>query len=398
MKKNKLDFLVFTALALLFLFAGCGKKETGQAVASGEASAKSVAQQVIKIGTISPNTGNTAFLGELMGTLVEYVGDEVNGMGGINGAKVEIIREDSAGTSVGAATAAQKLINVDKVTAIIGPLFTTCVLAAKPIAEQSKTPLIVATSSHKDIFAENGYVFSIDAANEVSVKLLSKYLYDEKGFRKLSILGSYNDQTLDMINIFDRLWKEYGGNDVSHATFNPGTEDFRTDLTLIKNQNPDVIWIKADADEMKTIVRQMFELGLDKVFIATDYQAIQAADFFDSFGKLLDGHFCYTQNGLASDAPTKAKYDAFTVGYRARYGNDPDAMVVLYYDTFYILFEALKKGTYSGEALRNAIGSTEDFTGASGYVTFDSWGRSTGSSTIVEYKDGKSFVSPFKIQ
>lgn len=131
----------------------------------------------IKIGLIGPATGDTAFLGEQMKQLMEFVQKEVNDAGGINGKSVTFYMEDDAGTSSGAATAAQKLVDVTKVDALVGPLFTSCVLAVKPIVNNAKVPTMIPTSADQGIFQENGYIYSLDAANEISVKLSSQYLF-----------------------------------------------------------------------------------------------------------------------------------------------------------------------------------------------------------------------------
>jgi branched-chain amino acid transport system substrate-binding protein len=375
---GKLLSLVMVLMLPGFLFAG--------------GSSDQAKQSEIKVGFICPLTGDAAFLGEEMSTLVKYVDKEINGTGGINGMKVNIIMEDDAGGSSGAAKAAQKLTSVDKVSAIVGPLFTTCVLAAKPIVNGSKTPLITGTSNHDDIFLEKGYVFSIDATDELVVKNLVKHLNGMKGYKKISLLGAYNDQTLQMLKLFRDLWP---GEIVSEATYNPGTEDFRTELTKVKGVNPDVLWVGADTEEMVRIVRQMTELGMKDLYIAGDYQAIQQ-DFLDRMGSVVDGRLCYSQGGVGGDEPTKNKADAFISGYKNQFSADPDPVLLIYYDCLRIVFEALKKGAYSGEKLRDAMAATKDFVGTSGHISFDSKGASEGSSTVIEYRNGKRVQVPLK--
>lgn len=394
--------ILFMALVLIISLFGCGGQQptpaSTQAPTEPPAAADTVAPtdmpvppQPIKIGVIAPTTGDMGFLGDLIKQLIEFVQTDVNGKGGINGQPVTILLEDDGGTSAGAVTAAQKLITVDKVDALVGPLFTSSIIAVKPIATEANVPVMIATSADPQIFAENGYVFSLDVGNEVSVNLLSDYLFNAKGFKKLAILGEYNDQTLSMIDIFNQDWTDKGGTVVSSATFNPGTDDFRTTLTQIKQQNPDVIWIKSNTQELQTIIRQMTELGMNEVFIATDYQAIQN-DFYTNVGTVVDGRLAYTQNGVATDPETMAKYTEFSDAYSKAYGAAPEAFISLLYDDFGLLFQAMQTGATSGPDLRSALASIKQFTGVTGFITFDSTGRSSGSSTILEYKDGETSV------
>lgn len=191
---KKLLCALLAVVLILGLAAGCSPEGEGS--------------QDIKIGMIGPTTGDTAFLGEQMKQLMDFAQKEINDAGGIGGKSVTFYIEDDAGTSSGAVTAAQKLVDVTKVDALVGPLFTSCVLAVKPIVNEAKIPTLIPTSADKGIFEENGFVFSLDAANEISVKLSSQYLYKEKGFRKAALLGNYNDQTVDMFKYYNQFWKE----------------------------------------------------------------------------------------------------------------------------------------------------------------------------------------------
>lgn len=391
--KTKLFKVVVLFILIASMISACA--DIPATPAATEAPTEAVATvnaEPIKVGVIAPTTGELAYLGDMIKQLVEFVQNEVNNNGGINGQPVSIILEDDQGSSAGAVTAAQKLIEVDKVNALVGPLFTSSIIAVKPIATDAQVPVMIATSADPQIFADNGYVFSLDVGNEVSINLLSDYLYNTKGFENLAILGIYNDQTLSMIDIFTADWTEKGGTVVSNATFNAGTDDFRTNLTQIKQQNPDVIWVKSDTQELETIIRQMTELGMTDVFITTDYQAIQS-EFFTNVGEVVDGRIAYTQNGIASDPETIAKYDAFSEAFNAAYGANPEAFISLLYDDFGLLFQAMNTGATSGDELRTALASIESFTGVTGFITFDSTGRSSGSSTIIEYKDGKTSVA-----
>ena len=405
-------FAILLVLAMLLSLAACGGSSANSTPAAQESSASSQPESTseeaaepsadapseIKIGLIGPVTGDTAFLGEQMQQLMELVQADLNEAGGINGIPVSLSLEDDTGVSSGAATAAQKLVDVTGVNVIVGPLFTSNVLAIKPIVNEAQVPAMIATSADSGIFQENGYVFSLDAANDVSVRLVSQYLLQEKGFTKLAILGNFNDQTLDMIGYWEQFWGEAGGEIVYSATFNSGADDFRTELTKIKEAAPEVLWIHADGEEFRSMARQIVELGLDDVFLATDYQAVQG-DVLDVIGEAVDGRLVYTRNGVANDEATMAKYDEFCSKWEAAYGGVPESHVCLLYDCIYLVVEAMEEsGAYSGEALREALLANTDFVGVSGYPIFDTFGKSAGSSTLVSYEGGESVLLDYKIQ
>ena len=377
-----------------------GTESAAPAQTGEEAPAETAADapSSIKIALVGPVTGDMAFLGEDLYRVAKVLEAEVADMGGINGIPVEFIVADDAATSATATTTVQKLIDVDHVNAILGPLFTTCVLAAKPLVNEAGVITITPTSADPGIFQENGFVFSLDASNEVSVHLRSQYLLEEKGFKTLAILGNYNDQTLDMIDIWNECFPAGGGEIVYSSTFNSGSDDFRTELTKIRDAAPDAIWIAADANEFQTMVRQMLELGMEDLFICTDYQAIQG-DTFSIVGDAIDGRIVYAQNGVASDEPTHAKYDDFAAKWAAANGDaNIEAHAALLYDCAWIVIEAMQdSGAYSGEALRQAMLANKDFIGVTGYPVFDTLGRSEGSSTLVVYENGTSTTLDYKL-
>lgn len=385
------------ALCMAASLCACGAAQSTDANPAAQAD-PAPAAETIKIGLVGPVTGDMAFLGESLYKLVDVLNTELEETGGINGVPVEFIVGDDAATSATATTVVQKMIDVDHVTAILGPLFTTCVLAAKPIVNEAEVFTITPTSADNGIFQDGGYVFSLDASNEVSVHLRAQYLLEEKNFKKLAILGNYNDQTLNMIELWNEFWPAGGGEIVYSSTYNSGSDDFRTELTKIKNAEPDVLWIASDSNEFQAVVRQMSELSMGDLFICTDYQAVQG-DMLSVIGEVLDGRLVYAQNGVASDKATQEKYAEFCEKWAVvADGALPEAHEALLYDCAWIVLEAMRDGNAtSGAALRDAILNNTDFIGVTGYPVFDSFGRSEGSSTLVEYKDGVSVTLDYKL-
>ena len=146
------------------------------------------------------------------------------------------------------------------------------------------------------------------------------------------------------------------------------------------------------------MVRQMLELGMEDIFICTDYQAVQG-DTLSLVGEVIDGNIVYAQNGVASDEPTQAKYAEFAEKWAAANGDvGIEAHAALLYDCAWTVIEAMQEsGEYSGEGLRQAMLDNKDFIGVTGYPVFDNLGRSEGSSTQVVYANGVSTTLDYKI-
>ena len=90
---------------------------------------------------------------------VELAVDEINKAGGINGRKLEVIFEDEKDSPTSAVNAVQKLINVDKVVAIIGPMTSGAALAAAPSANESKILLVTPTATSPKVSGAGAYIY-----------------------------------------------------------------------------------------------------------------------------------------------------------------------------------------------------------------------------------------------
>ncbi len=96
----------------------------------------------IRIGAVLPLTGEGAFWGEHGRNGIQLAGEEINASGGVFGRKLELLIEDGRCNGAAASTAIQKLINVDRVSLIVGEVCSSATLAMAPIAERSKTLLL----------------------------------------------------------------------------------------------------------------------------------------------------------------------------------------------------------------------------------------------------------------
>ena len=101
----------------------------------------------IRIGCLFAVTGKAAWLGEPEKKTAEMLADEINAAGGINGRKIKLIIEDDQADNTRAVTAVKKLIEKDKVCAIIGPSVTGTTMAIIPIMQEAKIPLVSCSSA-----------------------------------------------------------------------------------------------------------------------------------------------------------------------------------------------------------------------------------------------------------
>jgi branched-chain amino acid transport system substrate-binding protein len=344
-------------------------------------------RDTIKIGVIYPLTGQAAAYGEDGRSACEIAQEEINSAGGIDGRQVEVVFEDSAGAPKGGVSAAQKLIEIDHVSAIVGPLFSSVVLAVKPIATENEVPIVAPLSSHPDIFAEQGYVFSLDASAAEVGYVEAKYWSEEKGQSRVATLYEMSDNPLAQAQYFEEAWKDFGGTVLDSESFSQGSSDYRTQLTKFKASKPDFVWLRGAYPDVARIIRQMAELNFE-VPLEADSQ-VMVPEFLEMVGPLVDGRLTVVAFGEVTSSESVKRKKAFEEKFRARFQNDPQIVAYHTYDACQLLFASMEKAAVAaGKPLRDAMAGTS-FDGVSGSFKMQDNGMSGRSVTMLRLIDGE---------
>ena len=134
--------LAICVMTSIFLSAACVDKTQTGTTGGGD---------TIKVGVYGDLTGATSSFGLSTKNGIQLAFDEINAAGGVNGKKLEMIFEDDQGTPEKAKTVISKLINQDKVIAVLGEVASSNSLAAAPVAQEAKIPMITPSSTHPEV-------------------------------------------------------------------------------------------------------------------------------------------------------------------------------------------------------------------------------------------------------
>ncbi len=241
-------------LLILILTSGCNRTPTGAATS----------QEPIKIGFIGPLTGELASWGNNEKQGVELAVKEINDAGGINGRKLSIIYEDGQCNPKSAVTAAQKLITVDHVKAIIGETCSSATLAVAPLAEQNKVILISPTSGADSISQAGDFIFRIFIPNNFYAVEGARIIEKELGSKSVAVLYIQNDAGVSTKDRFIQLFK--GGKIMLIQGYAPDTTDFKTILLKVKEAEPDLVYLAGYYPDGGLILKQAKELGIKTQF------------------------------------------------------------------------------------------------------------------------------------
>lgn len=391
---TKVAFRAALGAALVFLFlTGCSKTPpaaTGTSTPASQASATtssaSASSAEIPIGAFFGNTGPQATYGQSSTNGLYLACDEVNKAGGVLGKKINLIVEDDQCRPEEAANAAQKLIQEDKVVCLIGEVASSNSLAAAPICQNAKVPMITPSSTNPAVTKTGNYIFRICFTDDFQGRVMSRFAREKLKAKTAVIFSDVSsDYSKGLSQVFRADFTKAGGKILDEESYSQGDRDFRAQLTKFKPLNPDVMYVPGYYGEVATIMSQARQLGLTCVGIGGD--GWDSPKLVEIGGKAVEG--CYFSNHYSKDDPNPV-VQKFVADYTARYKEAPDALAACAYDAFRIVVDALKRaGKVDRTALRDALAKTKNFDGVTGKITIDANRNARKSATILTIKNGK---------
>ena len=382
--------LMTLGLAALLLAAFACERRDG----SGTTNAPADSGGTILVGVYGDLSGQTSSFGESTRNGAQMAIDEINAAGGINGRKLQAVVEDDQGQPQQASTVVAKLINQDKVVAIIGEVASTNSLAAAPKAQEAKIPMISPSSTNPKVTQVGDYIFRVCFTDDFQGAVAAKFATNTLKAKKAAILGDFNsDYSKGMTQYFVQEFTGAGGKIVAQQSYTQTDADFKGQLTSIRSAAPDVIFVPGYYGQVGVIAKQAKELGITAPLLGGD--GWDSPKLFELGGAALDG--AYMVNHYSTDDPSPA-VQKFVAAYKAKYGAVPDAIAALGYDAMNVLADSIKRagGTESAK-LRDAIAATKGFAGVTGSININENRDAVKPAVVFELRD-KKFVYKETIQ
>ncbi len=338
----------------------------------------------IRIGVLTTLTGPSAQYGQsaLNGVLMAV--EEINNKGGISGKKIDLIIEDDGGEVSRAVLAFRKLVNINKLPVIIGPISSSASMACSPIANQLKAVLFSPAAATPDFTSPNDYTFRNRISSKFEISELAKFSYQKLNLRNVAILYVNNDWGLGAKEYFDLSFREIGGSILASEAFAEGAIDLRSELAKIKTLEPDGIFVVGQGPEGGYALKQAYELGIKTQFLSA--LSIQRSDVLEIAGK--------AANGVIYSAPfynpTHSKRsEQFERNYLEKFGQNSDLFSGNGYDAAYIISAAIEKGSYTAERIRDVLFTIKNYEGVTGNTSFDENGDVMKPISIKKIENGK---------
>jgi branched-chain amino acid transport system substrate-binding protein len=320
----------------------------------------------IRIGVILPLTGDAAIYGDNCRNGIELAVEEINQSGGVKGKKVELIIEDSKLQPQIAVNAFEKLVSVNKVPIVIGPLASSCAMATAPIANKYEVVSFSPGASTPKLTDAGEYVYRNWQSDALEAVVLANYAI-ENGFNSFSIFYVNNDFGYSLQEYFKKTVEKEGGKIIASVSFEQGALDFRPQLTKLKSDEPEAIYLLSYPQTTPSILNQMNSLKIhSQVFSVA---AMEDQSIIDNAKEDAEG-LIYTIAVPASENDSLRK--AFISNYRIKYSKEPGLISDTGYDALYIISQAIKNArSLSGTDIKIALDEIKEYKGVSGHMTFD---------------------------
>ncbi len=328
----------------------------------------SSAADTIRIGVLAPLTGAAAADGLSVQNSLKLAVERVNAEGGLLGKQVEAITYDDRADAKDSVALSRKLIEQDKVVAVVGGSYSTPMRAVAPIYQEEKIPFVAAYAVHPDITKagnfcfRNGFLGTVEgkAAAYAAVKML-------KG-KKIALLVSDNDfgQTLSQ-GFKYYIDKKAGGaaRIVSQQAYPMAEKDFRAYLSKIKQENPDVIFSSGYYFQTGPVVKQAREMGITAHIIGEE--GADSPKFLEIAGPAAAEGFVIVTNLNRDDK--RPEVQKFLSEYEKRFKIQPDMVGASAYDAFMMICDSIKRAkSVKGDDIQKALANLKNFNGLTGQV------------------------------
>ena len=358
--------------------SGGGQGGAGNGGASGD---------TIRIGGLAPLTGDVSVYGVAVDNGVKMAVEELNAGGGVLGKQIDYIVYDEKGDATEAVNAYNKLVQSDKVVAIVGDVTSKPTLAVAQQAVKDKIPMITASGTAENITAAGENIFRACFIDPFQGELMASYASKKLGKKSAAIIYNISDDySKGLYESFEAAAKDLGMDVVQVEGYGKGTVDFKAQLTNIKSKNPDVIFLPVYYQDVALIAVQAKELGIDAQFLGADgWDGVTGQVDASNMDAVNNAYFC-SQYSAQSDDP---KMQEFLDKYKETYGQDASQFAVLGYDAMNMLAQAITgAGSTESAAITKAMAAI-DFTGLTGHMTFDEKRNPVKSAAITQIQDGE---------
>ena len=329
-------------------------------------------ERSFKIGVILPLTGEKAVYGLAIKNGIDLAAIDETFY------DIQIVYENSECNKDKAVEAVNKLINVDKVDAIIGDACSESTIEAAKVAQENGIVLVSPSAISSEMSGLGDYIFKMALDDELQGEFAANFIY-QKGYRRLAIIYIDDNYGNGLSNYVGNNYANLSGEIIALESFDSNDRDFISQLVKIKNLNADSLLIISNSPGSSIeILRQAMNLGINIKIFGSDKMMLNEVSEISAAKNIIV-------------ISVKESSDGFSKRYNEVFNKDPELYSSQGYDSLVAITKAIRNsGSLSKTEIKDKMHGVE-FEGASGHIIFDENGDIIGNYAAYEVRD-KKFV------
>ncbi|MGQ9688418.1 MAG: ABC transporter substrate-binding protein [Desulfobaccales bacterium] len=338
----------------------------------------------VTIGCYLPMTGAAAAMGQMVWEGVQ-IARQIRPR--VLNQEVKLVLVDTKSDKMEAANAVSRLIEKDRVAAIIGEVISSDTLAGSPIAERAQVPNITPTATNPLVTQNKVFAFRACFADDLQGKVAARYAWEHLKARRVAVLiDQAQDYCVGLSLYFMREFKRLGGEVVSMTHIQTGDQDFSAQIAAIKAKNPDLLYAPNYYAENALLARQMKNLGVQVPILTGD--GAQVPELISLGGPAVNGMY-FTAHFHRDQASTQLAKD-FRQLFEKAYKKELGAFAALGADSYFLLLQAMTQAnSLEGSQIAQVLAGLKDFPGVSGTITMDQNHNPVKGVVIIKVDKGK---------
>jgi branched-chain amino acid transport system substrate-binding protein len=346
--------------------------------------------KTIKIGVLSPTSGDPSVHGTPVKQSAELAAEEINAAGGVDGKMIEIVHYDTKGDGAEALNAYNRLRDKDKVVAVVGGTYSGATLGFKDVAVSDGMPVLTPTATNPTVTVDAPNVFRACYSDAFQGAVAAKFAIESLGTKAPGVLrGIGNSYAEGLADVYVASC-EAAGLTVVEEGYTAENKDVAAQLTKLKEAGIDTLFIPDYANVVGPILQQAGSLGLDIPCLGADgWDGIELLYAAEAEGFYFINHY-----SAADESP---KVRNFVDSYKAKHdGSTPNALGALGYDSVYMMAQAIEAAgsTKSEDIIAQLV--PLQYAGVTGDISFDAIGDPVKKAAIIKVDpagfEGLAFV------
>ena len=352
----------------------------------------------LRLGVNMDATGYGAWLGEPEVRAVEFFAEQLNATGGIKGRPLQVFAYDNESSPEKSASNVKKMIQRDKVVAIIGTPITATSNAAKPVAQEEKVVNYSTSGSFDPNYADS-FCFASWVHTSEMVETIFDYLV-KKGTKRVATLCATDSTGQTWFEEVNKAAKKYRL-EIAGERFNVKDLDVTAQLAKVKGINPQALIVGVSGAPNAVVAKNFTQMAFKIPYITGHGNLsdtfIKLIRDFQPEPLLLPGAHYVVWRELPDSYPQKKLMKEFTEAFEKKFKKEPDIYAVVATDAARVVAEGMRQvipeGPNESVKLRDAIERIKNYPGIfGGTYTFskdDHRGIHKDAALMVQVKDGR---------